>query len=532
MKKILSVILASFLMVGCSDDFLDKQPIGAITSSELLNSKEACELALHNIYATSMKSYTQYWTPMFDEARADQIGYMPNSGSSLLNVFDYKQGLADNGAGYAFWLDGYNVINACNKIISEELVGIKEQEVRDDYIAQAKTMRAKIYLDLLNAFSIPVHNNATENMGVPVVTEVDYHYYPVRAKVIENYQLIIDDLLFAVNHLQHDIQPEIVNQAFAHGLLTRVYMNLAGPIGSTTTYNLTIGNKTSITSDEALQEAIKSANRVLSIVQPNNNWSGLQFGVARILDETIFASISNQEDNGWTGTSYYCAQWDSRTTVSQTVRMYTELVDKFAADDLRRKYFYDYGNWYDYYEVYEAAGLDYLTASRKEVVKSEIRDLGGHRIFGKFAPKDFQLNSLDDFLEYPNEEVEYTQGFGDYNLMRASEIALLKAEACMRSGDASNALEAYKSVVSRYRPSLVISTVTLNDILRQKELEFIGEGLRMRDLLRWGQDFSRPESSTTLVKDVKLTDYHMQLPIPDGDIKVNENLDQNPGYGK
>jgi len=531
MKKILSVIFISLLIISCSDDFLDKQPIGAITSSELLNSKEACELALHNIYATSMKDYTQYWTPMFDEARADQVGFMSNSGSSLLNVFDYKQGLADNGAGYAFWLDGYNVINACNKIISEELVGLKEQDVRNDYIAQAKTMRAKIYLDLLNAFSIPVHNNPTENLGVPLVTEIDYHFYPERAKVIENYQLIIDDLLFAIDHLQVDLQAEISNKAFAYGLLTRLYMNLAGPIGSTNTYALKIRNKTSITSEEALEEAIKTANQVLTIVQPNDNWESLQFGVARILDETIFASVSNQEDNDWSGTDYYSAQWDSKTTVSQTIRVYTELVDKFADDDLRRKYFYDYGNWYDNYEVYDAAGLDYLEASSKEVVKGNIKDLGGHRIFGKFAPKDFQLNDLDGFLNYADEDIEYTQGFGDFNLMRASEIALLKAEACMRSGDASNALAAYKSVVSRYRPSISITAITLDDILKQKELEFIGEGLRMRDLLRWGQNFSRPESSTTLVKDVKMDDYHMQLPIPDGDIKVNENLEQNPGYG-
>ena len=59
----------------------------------------------------------------------------------------------------------------------------------------------------------------------------------------------------------------------------------------------------------------------------------------------------------------------------------------------------------------------------------------------------------------------------------------------------------------------------------------LGEGNRMRDLLRWGVDFSRPASTLSTVQDVAFDDFHMQLPIPDSEIKICDNLDQNPGYG-
>lgn len=528
MKNIL-VIFILLGLVSCSDSFLERNPTDSTTSEVLLKSKEGCELALNGIYATAMYSYVQYYVPYFNEARADDLNFTQDGPYTFINIFNYNQGLADNNVAYNIWPKAYQIIDAANLIINNELIGITEQEIRDDYIAQAKTMRALAYLDLLNAFSKPVHVNSGDNLGVPLIVVSDYgNDDEVRSSVIEIYRLIYDDLKSAAILIGNGMNPERANLALVHGLLTRMYMNLAGPIGSSNSYQLAEG--VNITSEQALEKAVEHANQALDVVQPSMDFTELENGISRVLSESILVARAISDEYNATGT--HCAQWDSNNNASKTVRVYTETVDLFEDEDMRLKYFYDYFSWTENYDKYVGAGYDHVDASALEISKGQFISLHGHRIFGKFTPSDYFVEDLDDLLDNGVGNISYTNGLGDFNIMRASEIALLKAEACKRLNRHEEALQSFELVNNRYFTTPSNRTnVTLAEIQLEKRLEFLGEGIRMRDLLRWGNDFSRPSSTLSTVQDVAFDDYHMQLPIPDSEIKINDNIEQNPGYG-
>ena len=525
-------ILIIFVLLGlfsCSDSFLERNPTDSTTDEVLLSSEEGCRLALGEIYSLAMYSYSQYYTPYLNEARADNLNFTNDGSTDFINIYNYNQGIADNNVGWNMWAKPFRIVDASNFIINNELVGITDADVRSDYIAQAKAMRALAYLDLLNSFSIPVHVNAGSNMGVPLILSTDYGDYSAgRVSVLEIYQQIYKDLTEAAQGMNTAMNPERANLALVNGLLTRMYMNLAGAEGINNTYQLAEGY--SITSTEALEKAVESADKVLDIVIPATSFVELENGVSRVLSESILVARSISDEYG--ATSTHCAQWDSNNNASRTVRVCTEIVDMFDTEDYRLKYFYEYFSWTENYDKYVDAGYDHIDASALEIVKGDFKTLHGHRIFGKFTPSDYYVSDLDDLLENGNANIDFTNGLGDFNIMRASEIALLKAEACKRLNRHDDALAAYKMVHDRYfEDEPVASIVSLDEIKLEKRLEMLGEGNRMRDLLRWGVDFSRPASTLSTVQDVAFDDFHMQLPIPDSEIKICDNLDQNPGYG-
>ena len=84
----------------------------------------------------------------------------------------------------------------------------------------------------------------------------------------------------------------------------------------------------------------------------------------------------------------------------------------------------------------------------------------------------------------------------------------------------------------------------LKEIKEEREREFIGEGMRMSDIRRYGKGFERKanhdenaELDAIIVKQgraLKYTanDYRLTWPIPKAEIDANPHLagQQNPGY--
>ena len=84
----------------------------------------------------------------------------------------------------------------------------------------------------------------------------------------------------------------------------------------------------------------------------------------------------------------------------------------------------------------------------------------------------------------------------------------------------------------------------LKEIKDEREREFIGEGMRMSDIRRYGEGFKREPNhkenedlNAIIVKqgrDMKYeaNDYRLTWPIPKAEIDANPHLagQQNPGY--
>jgi len=123
----------------------------------------------------------------------------------------------------------------------------------------------------------------------------------------------------------------------------------------------------------------------------------------------------------------------------------------------------------------------------------------------------------------------------DWNIYRLTWIYFAKAEALMRKNGGIATAEAVQLIndckVRAFAPATwtanqyTVATLTLDELLAERGREFIFEGFRRDDLIRFGK------FHTAKWWDHEPTTANRQLyPIPQQQIALNPNLKQNPGY--
>lgn len=113
----------------------------------------------------------------------------------------------------------------------------------------------------------------------------------------------------------------------------------------------------------------------------------------------------------------------------------------------------------------------------------------------------------------------------DLVLNRYSDILLMKAEALFRTNKASEALPLVNQVRERSNAS-TLSSLTLQDLEDERAREFIWEGQRRRDMIRFGDYFT----GTWAFKTTQTETWRGLYPVPEEQLTANPNLDQNPNY--
>ncbi|HWC75507.1 MAG TPA: RagB/SusD family nutrient uptake outer membrane protein [Gemmatimonadales bacterium] len=118
----------------------------------------------------------------------------------------------------------------------------------------------------------------------------------------------------------------------------------------------------------------------------------------------------------------------------------------------------------------------------------------------------------------------------DFAWFRLAEMYLIEAEAILdgatTAAPAPNTpLALVQAVRKRDFTVDTLTSVTLPTILRERLFEFIGEGKRRQDLVRFGQYTAPFEFKTTASPD-----YKVLMPIPQSQIDANPLMTQNTGY--
>jgi len=116
----------------------------------------------------------------------------------------------------------------------------------------------------------------------------------------------------------------------------------------------------------------------------------------------------------------------------------------------------------------------------------------------------------------------------DWVVFRYADAVLMKAEALLRSGDAESALLLVNVVRSRAGAD-TLDSLTLEDILRERMIEFAWEGLRRQDQIRFGT-FCSSWSSRPALDGEQESGYTCVFPIPADILTLNPLLTQNDGY--
>jgi starch-binding outer membrane protein, SusD/RagB family len=118
----------------------------------------------------------------------------------------------------------------------------------------------------------------------------------------------------------------------------------------------------------------------------------------------------------------------------------------------------------------------------------------------------------------------------DAVLIRYEDVLLMKAEAILRGGTATgtapfNTALGIVNAIRQRSSASALGTVTLTNVYDERGREFAWEGLRRSDMIRFGRFLAPTQLRTAASAATRLL-----FPIPSGQLAVNPNLKQNPGY--
>ena len=107
------------------------------------------------------------------------------------------------------------------------------------------------------------------------------------------------------------------------------------------------------------------------------------------------------------------------------------------------------------------------------------------------------------------------------------------AECAKRGGaDEAKGLKALNDVRTRAN-AVAATSYTLQDVLDERSREFLWEGCRRQDLIRYGQFTTADyvwEYKGSVKEGAAVESFRNLFPIPAAEINANPNLSQNEGY--
>ena len=501
---------ASLLFVFSScEKQLEINPRQSIDASTALDTKDAIDATITSVYAT-YKSARLYGRDLIalPEALADN-GFATNKSGRLLSEANNVQGAHFSGS---VWTNAYAAINQINNSIEAinkgNILPKPTQSDLDRWMGQLLFLRGMYYFDLVRVYGyIPgAVVTAQDRGGVPIslkgIATFDSAviWKPSRAHIDTVYAQITRDLVAAESRLTFPgLGANLANKAAAQALLSRVYLYNKNYTESKKWSDAVItlaGSRLTTTTTFVPQWRVDTHNETLFQIRFATVAENI--GVNEAL-QTSFSTLVNTGNQAATG------GWgDLVPTTSLMNDLGITLTAAFSGTHIIASRSTDVRNL-----LFEPG-----TAGR-----------GTTRVeCTKYLGKNGQIN-LDNVPvlriaeAYLNRaEVQATAGSSQLNLVGA--LADLKTIKSRRYTDyTGSAAETADNV--RDQASL------LEEILRQRRIEFAFEGHRFFDLKRLGRDLIKPQSTGG---NLAFSDLRILPPIPQGEIDGNPNLKQNFGY--
>ena len=494
------ILTVAVTFQSCVKD-LDIAPIANNSASAFYSSEIEVNQAAIGIYArlgrngTNTDFPTEYFY-LASENRAD-ILYIAGETSAQNDQLDLRKYLVapTSSISNTIFSRLYQIIKEANNL----LYFTKEGEYMR-YRAEASFLRAYAYSELVRSYGpVALTTNPIESADAIALP---------RAPISEIYTQIISDLEYASANLATvytGAESGRVGSLAAKALLGQVYMTMSGYPSNDPTAN-------------AKAEAIYAS--IITGVEAR--FSPTYAGLFTLANENKFDLFSVQFVSGQSGLGsslpgYITSSSSSGTPFpdwafstysqqGQDLRVDSVLVKEMRANkDLRL-----------------AASIDtaYNTYVKNETVVVK------KNIITKFLEKDNTNSKILTWNDYPR----------NFPIIRDADVVLLYAEALIKDNKAAQAKQYVDKIRTRAGLPVLAADPTMNDIKRERKLEFIGEGRRYFDLVRWGdaeavatlQAFTAKYHSklSGLAPSVK----DLLLPIPQAEMNNRSNWDQNLGY--
>ncbi|WP_445455410.1 RagB/SusD family nutrient uptake outer membrane protein [Flavobacterium sp. HNIBRBA15423] len=428
----------------------------------------------------------------FTAVFTDEVGIGQGNGGQGLELHRYFLN-ANDGNAAALWLGQYTLINRVNRLIEVSdlvtVVDATEEAQKNSILAEARTLRAYSYLQLLAFFSEDMANDA--ELGVMLldfVPAVDVKLPRVANSQI--YALIESDLAFAENNLASTaLDYKYVTKGLVNAIRARMY----------------VYRKNYTLAKQYAQAAIAESGLALSNTSTYNlMWNDLAQG------ETIFAA--------------------SRPSAGAWGNIGSTFV--FNTSDLNGGVFHDMGR-----NLYNA-----LAANSSDIRFQTWVDPTSLVNPNYMTDPTYIDTDVLVINKYPGKASQPLRN--DLKLFRVSEMKLILAE-CEVGGTIQNLVNA-ASLVQEVRtarntgqtlPVYTSAQEAWADILLERRKELCYEGHRYVDIKRLGSlanasiDRNQTDDITNATPlTLPLSDYRFTMPIPQQEIAGNTSIQQNTGY--
>lgn len=235
--KTVGILLATLMLQGCGDSFLDtKYPVG-VDSEEALENVPNIETATNGIYNRlfNFRFGGNYVISIGDIA--GDMATFNNATTHWSTVYSYAITDTDPYLN-SIWEWGYKTIDGSAKVIAAAGTLIEDLEKgTGDYkrlqrcIAQASALKGLGTLYLVNIFGLPVKVNGTDNSSTPGVVAIEKPIAPEQAvertTVGECYRMIVADFERAIEMFEESGDTgnsKKIGLAATEGLLARALL--------------------------------------------------------------------------------------------------------------------------------------------------------------------------------------------------------------------------------------------------------------------------------------------------------------------
>lgn len=186
------LLLMALGLTSCEDKLLNLTPESVLTPSDFYKTAADINQAVLGVYnSLQTRRQTDY---LLMEVPADNLYMSANTTIAGSNDVDFLTVNADNALTAAFWNTTYNGIFRANAVLLNIDTPVNYTPgQKDQYIGEAKFMRALYYFDLVRIFGgVP---KVVDKISIPEAAALP------RATEEEIYSLIIEDLTDAITRL-------------------------------------------------------------------------------------------------------------------------------------------------------------------------------------------------------------------------------------------------------------------------------------------------------------------------------------------
>jgi hypothetical protein len=485
MKNIIkgSIILALILLIsGCSkDEWMNPAPITSLSDLTVFDTKDRIEAQVNGMYA-SLKNgwHVGGRFQAYNDIRTDN--FLPNS-SNLVTLFATwnHSVISSTNEVQNFWNNTYSTINVVNVFLEGltaawdegKITGFVTQDEYNQFKGEALAIRAICYFDLIQMYAKPYHMGNGANRGIPLRLTANKSAEGndmAPSTVAEVYTQILLDL--------NDAETMVIADHGSTGLnVTRVHKNTV--IAYKTRVYLHMQNWPQVVTESA---------KIVPAAAPFTATSGVAHTLSADY-EAVFASPH---------------------ATKESVFSLPHTSDNNAGTQNHLAHYFGSGSGESYYLVTGAGSLyDAMDATDARKVMMEVVD--GDPYITKYTD---QLTRAD-----------YAP------VIRWAEVLLNRAEALVRAGSTVTqpAVDLLNAVRTR---SLATGAYALADfanadafytaILQERNMEFLGEGMRNMDLMRLGLTIpGKISAGFGTVGAVPSTSQAYFWPVPDSELSYN-----------